>query len=149
MAINTFWYYFGAFVGGIITSFLISFVSLMLYDVYTKWKLKRKIPKDEVTLKDPGKPMLINQKEVENDERTRLNKFREFEKLRRIDRIEGIKRAVESEGDDNRESERSSISYKPLNSSELGSLFPRTEHESDNVGDAEPKGNDKRKLYLD
>lgn len=88
------WLWAGIIFGSLLLGLIIF---AFLYLVFTKmkdWKIKRKIPKDKKLVKDyietnkeffksPPKE-IIDIKEVEDNDRRRNDRFREFEKLRRL-----------------------------------------------------------------
>jgi len=106
--INKIWIYIGAGLGSALAAYLILFMYFQIHNYFLFRKLKMKIPIDKKELADAGKASPLIEKEVEQDERTRQNKFRQFEQLRfiaerergtpsRSEVIDGIREGVRGE----------------------------------------------------
>jgi len=128
---------------GLIAGFVLIFIIYNGYDYLNKKRLKNKIPKDSLLLAKPEKKQ-ISQKEVEEIDRQRITKFREFEKLRRF----GSSTTEVSSGVIQRTGELSERSTVPIKSSKFD-----TGTNPDNVTDytrqngRNPKTNKSVKLH--
>lgn len=83
-------------IGSIIMGAFFMMIGYLVFDWFFNVLRKRRVPKDNgpLGLANPGKPE-IDEKEVIEDDRRKAEKFREFEKLRRIgDRESGTKRTT-------------------------------------------------------
>lgn len=78
------WWYLIAFVIAFILGFIIVALLYKLIQAFQNRSDMRKVPDSKQELLDPGKPKEISIKEVEEDERIKFEKYREFEKLRRV-----------------------------------------------------------------
>ena len=71
--------------GGFVMGGLIVGAGYYLYDRRLEKNIIKNIPTDRRELSDPGRPIVIDEKEVQEDDRKRFEKFREYEKLRRVE----------------------------------------------------------------
>lgn len=81
-------------IGGLILGAMVFLVLYTFWDLLNKWRLKKNLRKEN--LANPGAPPEINEKEELENERRRIEKFREFEKLRRSNIKARSRRAKES-----------------------------------------------------
>lgn len=120
------WHYVLGVIGAMIAGAFIASVFFFLHSKMQNRKQKKNIPttKDEVSkwlqlpeikeaMSYPGKSTPLDKKEAEEDERDRYNKYREFEKLRRVAKGESESDIKPSdERPDFKQSERGSIPDK-------------------------------------
>lgn len=91
---SEFWFWLFAFAGAATAGMVLFAIGYFITTFFMDLKIKRKIPKDRAKVteyinanKDFFKSAPIEEmieKEVQDNERNRQNKFREFEKLRRL-----------------------------------------------------------------
>lgn len=83
--INKIWIYIGATLGSAIFIFLCMLFYNAIYNYFLYRKLKKNIPSDlKKDAADAGKESTLSEKEVYDDERRKIDKFRQFEQLRYI-----------------------------------------------------------------
>ena len=80
----------GGIVGGLILGALLVFAIYGITTIISGRRLKKKLPnvidrKMSDEMLNPGKATELSIKEVQEDERRKIDKYREFEKLRRLD----------------------------------------------------------------
>lgn len=90
-----FWWWLGAVVGGLLMGAILFAGIYLLFNKILDWKRKKKMPKTKEEMLNPGKPEEISKKEVVENDREQLSKFREFEKLRQLATAERRKPKVE------------------------------------------------------
>lgn len=122
------WQYILLVVAGMFFGVFLSASVYFLISYFHNRKLKKLLPskdKKEISrwleqedvkkaLLNPGNVKISDKKEAEEDERERFNKYREFEKLRRISQGKSeLNQAIKDKGDGRELRERWSISGKP------------------------------------
>jgi len=78
-----FWFYFIVVVSALIIGALLEAFLYFIHNSTLKYLFKR-MPKNAEQLQSAKKLELMNEKEVEDNARTELNRYRTFDKLRRI-----------------------------------------------------------------
>jgi len=92
-------FFIGWVIGAMVFGLIVMAGLYILFNFLNDKRRKLMMPKDKETLKDGG-PMTIDTKEVEENERKRIRKFREFEKLRRKHIIKDKKARTDSRRED-------------------------------------------------
>lgn len=86
------WYYIIGLLLVLVLSFMLAFSFYFLGGWVTDKIRKKRMPKDPKILLNPGKPIQLTEKEVNENERQQFTRFREYEKLRRLKEKSGNNR---------------------------------------------------------
>lgn len=115
------WLWFVMALGALFTGAFFAAIAYFVYDYYNMKKLKAAIPKDPKILMDGGDTTKMDVKEVQDNDREKFSKYREFEKLRReVTRTHGSKTSRNKLSTNRVEQKRRDIPNEPVSEPKSG-----------------------------